>query len=250
MWKRKKKEQKKEQNLLKDLCGDDGKLYDLLSTSLYMNPLTAISKKDLDIIIEEAEKSGNFSAAVDKAIFEATQNPGERERYTKVIQNLLPKTIHVMEQEKKKAEKEGNTNHAAYLGSKIEKQKFINERAEEVINVASEYYNEMLVGLGEDVKRKAREDERVAEKREEERIEEREKAEREASKAQRKGVGREEKREAKKQDKREELAAKQRKEVREDERRAVERKEVRIGDQEKAEREARREAIRKERSEN
>ena len=104
MWE--KKEDKKEESLLKELCGDDAKLYDFLSYYMYEHPLEAISKKDLDILTEEAERSGNFRPAVDKAIFEAAQKPGERERYIKVIQNLASKTAHATEQEKEKAEKE------------------------------------------------------------------------------------------------------------------------------------------------
>ena len=100
MWKKKeaKKQKKKEQepSLLKDLCGSDAQLYDFLRFYLYETPLTAISKKDLDILAEEAEESGNFRVAVDKAIFEGAQNPGERERYIKVIQNLASKTIHCL----------------------------------------------------------------------------------------------------------------------------------------------------------
>ena len=64
------------------------KYYHCLNSSLYMRPLEAISKKDLDILTEEAEKSGDFGPALDKAIFEAAQNPGEKGRYIKVIQNL------------------------------------------------------------------------------------------------------------------------------------------------------------------
>jgi hypothetical protein len=86
MWK--KEEEKQEENLLKELCGDDAKLHYFLSHYLYLNPLAAISEKDLDILTEEAGKSGNFRPAVDKAILEGAQNPGERERYIKVIQNL------------------------------------------------------------------------------------------------------------------------------------------------------------------
>ena len=143
MWKWK----KKEENLLKELCGDDAKLYDCLRNYLYLNPLAAISKKDLDILTEEAEKSGNFRPAVDKAIFEAAQNAGERERYIKVIQNLASKTIHATEQEKEKVEKEGLTDQAASLGRRIENEKFIYERAEDIISVASKFYNEKLVEL-------------------------------------------------------------------------------------------------------
>jgi hypothetical protein len=240
MWKKKeKKKEEKEEGLLKELCGDDAKLYDFLSSYLYLNPLGAISKKDLDILTEEAEKSGDFRPAVDKAIFEAAQNPGERERYIKVIQDLAPKTIHATEQEKEKVEKEGLTDRAATLGRRIENQKFMSERAEDIINVASTFYSEKLVEVGENVRREARAEERREAEREERRMGEQEKAGREARKKERRQMGREEKREAKKQDKREELAAEERKEARAEERREAEREERRMGEQEKAGREAR-----------
>jgi hypothetical protein len=123
---------------------------------LYFNPLAAISKKDLDILTEEAEKSGNFRPAVDKAIFEAAQNPGERERYIKVIQNLASKTIHATEQEKEKVEKEGLTDRAASLGRRIEIRIYERKKRRHN-NVASKFYNEKLVELGENVRREARE---------------------------------------------------------------------------------------------
>jgi len=240
MWKKKeKKKEEKEESLLTELCGDDAKLYDFLSNYLYLNPLAAISKKDLDILTEEAEKSGDFRPAVDKAIFEAAQNPGERERYIKVIQNLAPKTIHATEQEKEKVEKEGLTDLAASLGRRIENQKFMSERAEDIINVASKFYNEKLMELGENVRREARGEERRGAEREEKRKEELEKAGREARKKERRGMGRKEKREAKKQDKREELAAEERKEARGEERREAEREESRTEELENAGREAR-----------
>ena len=239
MWKKKKekKEEKikeKKENLLKELCGDDAKLYNFLSKYLYEKPLAAISKEDLDILTEEAEKSGNFRPSVDKAIFEASQNPEERERYIKVIQNLASKTINATEQEKEKAEKGGLTDQAAYLGSGIENQKFMSERAEDVINVASKFYNEKLVEQGENVRREARGEEREKAKREERRIEELEKAGQEKRKKERKAMGRQEKREAKKQEKREALAAEERKEAREEERKKAEREERRIEELEKA----------------
>jgi hypothetical protein len=187
---RKKKEEKKEEkeeSLLKELCGDDAKLCDFLSKYMYEDPLAAISKKDLDILTEEAERSGDFRPAVDKAIFEAAQNPGERERYVKVIQNLAPKTIHATEQEKERVEKEGLTDRAAELGRRIEDQKFMSERAEDIINVASKFYNEKLVELGENVRREARVEERRESEREERRIGELEKAGREARKKERRG---------------------------------------------------------------
>jgi len=137
--------------------------------------------------IEQAEKSGHFRPAVDKAIFEAGQNPGERQRYIKVIQNLASKTIHATEQEKEKVEKEGLTDRAASLGRRIEDQKFMSERAEDIINVASKFYNDKLVELGEKVRREARRKEREGDEWEERRTEELEKAGRKARKKQRRG---------------------------------------------------------------
>jgi hypothetical protein len=240
MWKKKEeKKEEKEENLLKELCGNDAKLYNFLSNYLYLNPLAAISKKDLDILTEEAEKSGNFRPAVDKAIFEVAQNPGERERYIKVIQNLATKIKNATEQEKEKVEKEGLTDQVASLGRRIKNEKFMSERAEEIINVASKFYNEILVELGEKVRREARGEERRKAEREERRIGELEKAGREARKKGRRKMGKEEKRRAKKQDKREELAAEERKEARGEERNKAEREERRIGELEKAGREAR-----------
>ena len=240
MWKKKEeKKEEKEESLLKELCGDDAKLYDFLSYYMYENPLAAISKKDLDILTEEAEKSGNFRPAVDKAIFEAAQNPGERERYIKVIQNLASKTIHATEQEKEKVEKEGLTDRAASLGRRIENQKFMSERAEDIINVASKFYNEKLVELGENVRREARGKERNKAETEERRTGELEKAGREARKKEKRQMGREEKREAEKQDKTEERAAEERREVRREQRKEAETEESRTGELEKAGREAR-----------
>jgi len=95
------------------------KLYYVLSNYMYEKPLAAISKKDLDILTEEAEKSGNFRTAVDKAIFDAAQNPGERERYIKVIQNLASKTIQATEQEKEKVEKKDSRTRLLPLGEEL-----------------------------------------------------------------------------------------------------------------------------------
>jgi hypothetical protein len=240
MWKKKEeKKEEKEESLLKELCGDDAKLYDFLSYYMYEDPLEAISKKDLDILTEEAEKSGNFGPAVDKAIFEAAQNPGERERYIKVIQNLASKAIHAMEEEKEKVEKEGLTDRGASLGRGIEHRKFMSERTQDIINVASKFYNEKLLELGENVRREARRKERRKAESDELRTGELEKAGREARKKERREMGREEKREAKKQDEREELTAKERKEARGEERKEAEREELRTGELEKAGREAR-----------
>ncbi|OGN90497.1 MAG: hypothetical protein A2Z70_01120 [Chloroflexi bacterium RBG_13_48_17] len=233
------KEEEKEESLLKELCGDDAKLYDFLSSYLFLDPLAAISQKGLDILTEEGEKSGDFRPAVDKAIFEGAQNPGERERYIKVVQNLALKTIHATEQEKEKVEKEGLTDRAASLGKRIENQKFMSERTEDIINAASKFYDERLVVLGEKVRREERKGERAKAEGEEWRIRGLEEAGREARNKERKEMGREERREAEKQDKREELAAEERKEARGEAREKAEKEEQRIGETEKAEREAR-----------
>jgi hypothetical protein len=225
MWKKKEdKKEEKEESLLKELCGDDAKLYNFLSNYLYLNPLAAISK---------------IRPAMDKAIFVAAQDPVERERNINVIQNLASKAIHTTEQEKEKIEKEGLTDRAASLGRRIENQKFLSERAEDIINVASKFYNEILVELGENVRREARGEERRRAEGEERRTEEQEKAGREARKKERREMGRKEKRKAKKQDKREDLAAEERKEARGEERKEGEREETRIRELEKAGREAR-----------
>ena len=165
MWKKKEKKkedkkEEKEESLLKELCGDDAKLYDFLGYYLYERPLEAISEKNLDILTEEAEKSGDFRPAVDKAIFEAAQNPGERERYIKVIQNLASKAIPAMKQKKEKAEKEGLTDWGASLGRRLEHQKFMSERTEDIINAASKFYKEKLVEQGENVRREERREKR------------------------------------------------------------------------------------------
>jgi len=240
MWKKKEeKKEEKEEDLLKVLCGDDAKLRDFLGHTLYLHPLDAISEKSLDILTEEAEKSGNFRPAVDKAIFEGSQNLGESERYIKVIQNLASKTIHATEQEKDKAEKEGRTDKTASLEREIQDQRFMSERAEDVLNVASKFYNETLVKLGEDARRALRAETRREAYMEERRIGKLEEAGREARKKERREMGREERREAEQQDKREELAAEERKAARAEERREAEREEGRIEELEKTGREAR-----------
>ena len=183
MWK--KEEKKEEKSLLKELCRDDTELYYFLRQYLYLNPLVGISEKDLDILTEEAGKSGNFRPALDKAIFEGTQNPGESERYIKVIQNLALKAIHAMEQEKEKVENEGLTDQAASLERRIQNHKFMSERTEDIINVASKFYKEQLLEMGEDARREARAEERKEAERKEERIVELERAEREARKEER-----------------------------------------------------------------
>ncbi len=241
MWKKKeaKKEEEKEENLLGELCGQDTKLYDFLSNYLFVDPLAAISKKSLDILTEEGRKSGDFRPAVDKAIFEGAQKPAEREKYIKVIQDLALKTIHATAQEKEKVEKEGLTDRAALLGKRIENQKFMSKRTEDILSVASKFYNERLVELGESERREERKEKREKDEAEEWRKAEIEKTEREVRKKERRGMGREERREAEKQDKKGELTAEERKEARGEARGEAEKEEQRIEELEKTGREAR-----------
>lgn len=244
-WKKKDKrkeepvEDKKEENLLKELCGDNGQLYGFLSSHLLVNPLIGLSEKDIDTLTEEAEKSGDFRQAMDKTIFEATQNPEEKERYTKAIQNLASKTVHAIEQEKEKAKKEGLTDRVSSLEKRIEDQKFFSERTEDIISVATEFYNEKLLELGEGQRRVERKKERDMAESAEWRRGEQEKRDREARKKEISMMGKEERREAEEQDKREELTAEERKAARAEEKREAEDEESRISEREKADRETR-----------
>ena len=233
------KVEEKEESLLEELCGDDTLLYDFACNNLYENPLTAISGKDLVSLIEEAEKSRNFTPAIDKAIFEGSQNPDEREKYIKVIQDLASKSIQSTEQEKEKAEKAGLTDRAAFLGKRIGNQKLMRERAEDILNLAAKYYNEKLVELREESTREARVKERKTAESDEWRAKQLEDAAREARKKEISKMSGEEKREAERQYKREGLAAEERKAAREEERMTAKKEEGRLDQEEKAEREAR-----------
>jgi len=260
MWKKKEKQkEEKEESLLKELCGDDAKLYDVLGRMLYFNPIAAISPKDLEILIEEAEKSikdGNYEArrkygaVVDKAIFEATQNPEERGRYIKLIQDLASKTIHATEKAKEKAEKKGLTDHATSLEKNIEHYKFVSKRIDDVVNVAAHFYNEKLAMLT-DVERREARGEKIRAMETEATIEttgERER--REARREARKEMGREERREAEKEEKRIGEREEERQEARGEKIRGMEREERQeaSGDKERqqARRKKRRDARRKE----
>jgi len=253
MWKRKekKKEEKKiekEENLLKELCGDDAKLYDLLSGSLYLDPVAAIPKTDLESLIEEAEKNikdenyegamPKYRNAMDKAIFEATQNPGERASYIKVAQDLASKTAKVMEKVKEKREKEGFVS--SHLEGRIKHYESMSERIEDVIRIASLFYNERLEELGATERREARREERAEDVRKEERKEREAEQSREAREKGKKGMGRAERREVEREDKVEEAKERERREARRKEGIEAEREENRTEEREKEERETRR----------
>jgi hypothetical protein len=249
------KKEEKDEDLLKELCGDDAKLYDVLGSILYFDPMAAIPKKDLKILIKETEKSvknGNYEEAsqkyrqvMDKAIFDATQNPMEKSKYVKVIQDLASKAVHATEKTKEKVEKKGLTKYASSFRRRIDNYKFMSERTEDVLNVASHFYNERLEELGAKERQEARRDSRRDTEREERRIEERVTIRREARREKRKKMGREERKEAEREEtrieEREEKEAKERREAR----REAEREETRIEEREEERRKERREARRK-----
>ncbi|UCF59003.1 MAG: hypothetical protein JSV15_00835, partial [Candidatus Bathyarchaeota archaeon] len=160
------KKEEKEEDLLKELCAGDAKLLAVLERMLPLDPIAAISPKNLELLLEEAEtsaKDGNHQEAiwkrrmaVDKAIFEATQNPEEQGRYVKVIQDIASKTIQATEKAKEKAEKKGLTDRVASLEKNIEHYKFVNKRVDDIVNVAAHFYNEKLAMLGDVERREAR----------------------------------------------------------------------------------------------
>jgi hypothetical protein len=162
--------EKKEESWLHQLCGDDAKLYDILSSTLYLDPIAGMPKEDLGTLIEAAEKSVKdedyeeairlYRSVVDKAIFEATQHQEEKDRYIRIIQDLVSKTAQATEKLKDKLEKEGVTDRVAALERGAEYSKFLSERIEDVLEIANHFYGERLNTLGE----QEREDGRLEEK--------------------------------------------------------------------------------------
>jgi len=226
------KKEEKEEDLLKELCAGDAKLLAVLGRMLYLDPIAALSSKDLELLLEEAEtsiKDRNYEEAirkyrvvVDKAIFEATQNPAERGRYIKVIQDLASKTIHATEKAKEKAEKNGLTDRAAFLVKNIEHYKFVSKRIDDVVNVAAHFYNEKLAMLGDVERREARR-EKIRAMEMEAAIEARgEEERREVRREARKEMGREARREAEKEEKRIGEGEEERREARREEIRVME----------------------------
>ena len=146
-------------------------------------------------------------------------------------------TMDEAEQELKMGEHD--SDRTDFFKRRIENRKFLSERAEDILNVASKFYTERLADLAERARRAERKSERVNAEKEEQRIEARERAGQEARKKEERKMGREDRREAEKQDKVEGLAAEGRKEAREEKRKEAEIEEERIGKMEKARQEAR-----------
>jgi hypothetical protein len=212
-------EEKKEADWLRELCRGDSRLYDVLANTLYLDPKAAISKEDLGILIEKAEKSAKddktkeavqkYGLALDKAIFEATQHQEEKQSYIETIQDLVSKSVQATQKLKEKAEKEGIAPYAAGLERRIGCYRFVSEKIIDVMEVASHFYNERLEMLKEkdrgEARRSARAEERSKvgkeekwdkkrdKQRREERLEEDREEEREEKREKEKGGARREK---------------------------------------------------------
>jgi hypothetical protein len=200
---------------------------------------------DLESLIDEAEKSiedenyhkamWKYRTALDKALFDATQNLGERARYTQVIQDLASRAAKVMGKVNEKEEKEGFSSSS--LEGRIKHYEFMSERIEDVIKTASLFYNERLEVLGVEERRASRRKERDKTEKREERAEREAKEGREAR---RKEMGARERREAKREDKIEEKKEEKKRKARREEAIEAEREENRIDEREKERRKARR----------
>ena len=237
---REEKQKERPQTLLEELCGADAPLYSFLRSYLYHNPLTAVSKKDLATLVEEAEESGDFRRALDKAIFEGTQNPDERQRHVEVIRSLAEKAADAAEQAKRALEEEGVTERAASLGRRIEDYRFMRERAGDILAVASVYYGERRLEREQSARREERKEERKQSEREERAIEKREKGERASKRKERRKMSRSERREAKRRERAEDKASEDRRKVREEKRSDAEEEEQRIEESEETARDERR----------
>lgn len=234
-----KAEKERQQTLLEELCGADEALYSVLSSYLYHTPLAAISKEDLDALVTEAEESGDFRLAVDKAIFEGSQNPGQRERYVEVIRSIASKAVHAAERAMEQREREGFADRAASFGKKIEDYRFMSDRAGDVLAVSSKYYSERLLESEESTRREERHERRKQFEGEERAIGEREKDERAARKRARRKLSRRERREARREERTANAAAEDRRKAREEERSKEEEEERRQEELEKAARDER-----------
>ena len=114
---------------------------------------------------------------MDKAIFEATQHQEEKDRYIKLIQDLLSKSAQAIEKLKEKVEKKELTDRVASLERRTEYCKFVNERIEDILEVARHFYDERLKILGEKEKGEERRDAKRADRMGEDREEREERPE-------------------------------------------------------------------------
>ena len=226
-------------NLLEELCGADVELYTFLSRNLYESPLSAISKKDLKALIAEAEQSGSFGQAMDKVVFANSQNPEERERYAGILRDLAGKAIASAERKKDEVAKQGSPDRVVALNKRIEEWQFMIQRAEDILDVGSTFYNEKLLEREQDEDRKERKRRRLRAENEEQAIKKREEHNRSARKRARRKMGWAERKEARKREKLEREAADERRAKRAQERTEAARDEVKIEEAERAGRQER-----------
>jgi len=234
-----KKQEESTGNLLKELCGADAELHAFLSRSLYESPLAAVSKQDLELLIAEAEKSGEYGPALDKVVFENSQNLGEQDRYAGILQDLATKAIAATESEIDGMDKTAPSVRIDALSKRIEAWRFMIERAEDILDVAAKFYAERLLEWEQGKGKKEREQQRRRAENEEQGIKKREKRERSARKRARRKMGWAERRDARKQERRERVAAEERSAERAEERKQAARDEVMIEESERAERQVR-----------
>ncbi len=226
-------------NYLKELCGSDSALYEYLSRNLYETPMTAISSKDIVELTREGVQNGNFAPAVDKAVFENAQNPGEAPKYIAIIQDLAAQAIAAAEQEKAGQDGQAAEGQVALLDRRIEQYRFLSDRVKDILGVSATFYAEKLVELEESVDRKERALKKSRAANEEQILAKRALSGRKERKQELRQMGRKERREAKRQDKLDRQAAEQRKITREQERQAAEKEELRIQEKEAQERASR-----------
>jgi len=220
-----------EEGILERVCGGDKEVYGFTRGYLCMNPLASVSPKPLDELMKEAAESGDYRPPLDKAIFEASQKPEQRQNYEAIVKDIAAKTITSTEQEIAKAEKQGLIDRANFLRKRIEDQKTLQSKTGDIIDTATRYYHERVIELNED-KRKA---ERIAHLQE---IEGERWSEELAEHDERKGMGRAERKQA-------ELAADKKRKTLEGEAREAELEEQKLEAQEEAAREDRLEHLNK-----
>jgi colicin import membrane protein len=146
----------------------------------------------------------------------------------------------VTEKVKEKVEKEGLAARARSLEGLIQNYEFLSERIEDVIKIASLFYNERLDELGAKERREVRRKESEVTEREAQREQHGEIERQAARRKERKGMGKKERKEAETEEKKIELEEKEKSEARRKEREEAETEEKKIELGEKEKREARR----------
>ena len=106
-----------EENILEKVCGGDEELYSFARGNLCVNPLATVSKQPLDEVMKEAAENGDYRPALDKALFEASQKPEQKQHYEAIVKDIAEKTITATEQDIAKAKQQGLTDRANFSSS-------------------------------------------------------------------------------------------------------------------------------------